>query len=48
LNNAKRGDSTISYRNGRKVHTVQENETMAMIASKYNIPIESLRALNKM
>jgi len=48
LNNAKRGDSTISYRNGRKVHTVQENETMAMIANKYNIPIESLRTLNKM
>ena len=48
LNNAKRGDATISYRNGRKVHTVQENETMAMIANKYNIPIESLRTLNKM
>ncbi len=48
INNSKRGDHTISYRNGRKVHTVQENETMAMIANKYNLPIELLRQLNKM
>ncbi|MEM1119999.1 MAG: LysM peptidoglycan-binding domain-containing protein, partial [Bacteroidota bacterium] len=46
--NAKRQDGTISYRNGRRVHTVQENETMAMIANKYSIPIELLRQLNKM
>lgn len=48
INNSKRQDSTVSYRNGRKVHTVQENETMAMIANKYNLPIEVLRKLNKM
>ena len=48
LNNSKKTDGTISYRNGRKVHTVQENETMASIANKYNIPIEVLRKLNKM
>ncbi len=48
LNNTKRGDNTISYRNNRKVHTVQENETMATIANKYNLPIELLRKLNKM
>jgi|GEM_PF-2656417 len=46
--NAKRQDGTISYRNGRRVHTVQENETMAMIATRYNLPIELLRKLNKM
>jgi len=48
LNNTKRGDNTISRRNGRKVHTVQENETMATIANKYNLPIALLRKLNKM
>lgn len=47
LNQSKRGN-TVSYRNGRKVHTVQENETMATIANKYNLPIELLRKLNKM
>jgi len=48
LNQAKRGKGNISYRNGRKVHTVQDNETMATIANKYNLPIELLRKLNKM
>lgn len=48
LNNSQRTDGTITYRNGRKVHTVQENETMASIANKYNVPIEVLRKLNKM
>ena len=48
LNQSKRGSSRVSYRNGRKVHTVQDNETMATIANKYNLPIELLRKLNKM
>ena len=48
LNQSKRTDGTVSYRNGRKVHTVQENETMATIANRYNLPIELLRKLNKM
>ncbi len=39
---------TISTRNGRKVHTVKENETLASIANKYNISIEVLRKLNNM
>ncbi len=48
LNNTKRADTSVGYRNGRRVHTVQENETMATIANKYNLPIELLRKLNKM
>ena len=48
LNQSKRKSGTISYRNGRKVHTVQDNETMATIANTYNISIELLRQLNKM
>lgn len=48
INQSKRGNGTVSYRNGRKVHTVQDNETMATIANKYNLPIELLRQLNKM
>ena len=38
----------VSTRNGRKVHTVKENETLASIATMYNIPIETLRKLNNM
>lgn len=48
LNQSKRNNGAVSYRNGRKVHTVQDNETMATIANKYNLPIELLRKLNKM
>jgi len=48
LNQSKRNTGNISYRNGRKVHTVQDNETMATIATKYNLPIDLLRKLNKM
>ena len=48
LNNTKRSNGTVGYLNGRKVHTVQENETMASIANKYNLPIDLLRKLNKM
>ena len=48
LNQSKRESGKITYRNGRKVHTVLENETMATIANKYNLPIELLRKLNKM
>ncbi len=48
INQSKRSTGNISYRNGRKVHTVKDNETMATIANKYNLPIELLRKLNKM
>ena len=48
INQSQRDNGKVSYRNGRKVHTVKDNETMATIANKYNLPIELLRKLNKM
>lgn len=40
--------SSINTRNGRKIHTVKENETLAIIADTYGIPLEVLRKLNNM
>ena len=43
-----KSNPAVSLRNGRKVHTVRENETLAFIANQYNIPLEILRKLNNM
>lgn len=41
-------NSAVTRRNGRRVHTVKENETLATIANTYNLSIEVLRKLNNM
>lgn len=41
-------EQPVITRNGKRIHTVKENETLASIATKYNIPVETLRALNNM